>query len=372
MIPTAPAMLLEGRRGLVVGIANERSIAWGYARAFRALGAELPWPRCFRVHRQHRRKLCKIAGTDRGTAGAAELGAALDPDANAAATTLDIKARQQGRDSCRTHRRRADDCAIFWLTALCVAAAPLGVVLALVMSEPSLADESGASMYLPGSFASLAAVPAEPGWSLALVYYHGKGTFGPPSVGYATERSDLGYGAPTYAFATPVLCGQLALSMVGAIGRIQASIDGVADDRRYGYNDLLPGATLRWNSGVNNYMVYGLGEIPSGTYDPLRLANFGIGHGGIDVGGGYTYFDQKAGYEFSAVAGLTYNLKNTSTEYQNGIDSHIDWGASKFLSKDFSRAQAWARPPCLARQQRPRHRRGLRNARPTTRGGPRY
>jgi hypothetical protein len=221
------------------------------------------------------------------------------------------------------------------LTALCAAAAPLGVVLALVMSEPSLADESGASMYLPGSFASLAAVPAEPGWSLALVYYHGKGTFGPPSVGYATERSDLGYGAPTYAFATPVLGGQLALSMVGAIGRIQASIDSVADDRRYGYNDLLPGATLRWSSGVNNYMVYGLGEIPSGTYDPLRLANFGIGHGGIDVGGGYTYFDQKAGYEFSAVAGITYNLKNPSTEYQNGIDSHIDWGVSRFLSKDF-------------------------------------
>jgi hypothetical protein len=27
-------------------------------------------------------------------------------------------------------------------------------------------------------------------------------------------------------------------------------------------------------------------------------------------------------------------LKNTWTEYQNGIDSHIDWGASKFLTKE--------------------------------------
>jgi enoyl-[acyl-carrier protein] reductase I len=41
MIPAARAMLLEGRRGLVVGIANEHSIAWGCAKAFRALGAEL-------------------------------------------------------------------------------------------------------------------------------------------------------------------------------------------------------------------------------------------------------------------------------------------------------------------------------------------
>ena len=41
MIPAARAMLLEGRRGLVVGIANEHSIAWGCAKAFRTLGAEL-------------------------------------------------------------------------------------------------------------------------------------------------------------------------------------------------------------------------------------------------------------------------------------------------------------------------------------------
>src|SRR5262245_51194094 len=40
-IPTAKAPLLEGKRGLIVGIANEQSIAWGCAKAFRALGAEL-------------------------------------------------------------------------------------------------------------------------------------------------------------------------------------------------------------------------------------------------------------------------------------------------------------------------------------------
>lgn len=34
-------MVLHGKRGLVVGIANDASIAWGCARAFRAHGAEL-------------------------------------------------------------------------------------------------------------------------------------------------------------------------------------------------------------------------------------------------------------------------------------------------------------------------------------------
>src|SRR6186713_615092 len=40
-IPVAKAKLLEGKKGLIVGIANDQSIAWGCAKAFRALGAEL-------------------------------------------------------------------------------------------------------------------------------------------------------------------------------------------------------------------------------------------------------------------------------------------------------------------------------------------
>src|SRR5437763_15924654 len=41
MIPSAKAKLLGGKKGLIVGIANDQSIAWGCAKAFRALGAEL-------------------------------------------------------------------------------------------------------------------------------------------------------------------------------------------------------------------------------------------------------------------------------------------------------------------------------------------
>jgi enoyl-[acyl-carrier protein] reductase I len=40
-LPAVKAKLLEGKKGLVVGIANDQSIAWGCAKAFRALGAEL-------------------------------------------------------------------------------------------------------------------------------------------------------------------------------------------------------------------------------------------------------------------------------------------------------------------------------------------
>jgi enoyl-[acyl-carrier protein] reductase I len=42
-IPVYPetSVALKGRKGLIVGIANDQSIAWGCARAFRALGADL-------------------------------------------------------------------------------------------------------------------------------------------------------------------------------------------------------------------------------------------------------------------------------------------------------------------------------------------
>jgi enoyl-[acyl-carrier protein] reductase I len=42
-IPAFPEtkVALKGRKGLVVGIANDQSIAWGCAKAFRALGADL-------------------------------------------------------------------------------------------------------------------------------------------------------------------------------------------------------------------------------------------------------------------------------------------------------------------------------------------
>jgi enoyl-[acyl-carrier protein] reductase I len=61
-IPEFHAKLYEGKRGLIVGIANEHSIAWGCAAAFRGLGADLavtylndkarrkaPVPQCPRV-----------------------------------------------------------------------------------------------------------------------------------------------------------------------------------------------------------------------------------------------------------------------------------------------------------------------------------
>ena len=236
-----------------------------------------------------------------------------------------------------------------------------------VWSATVHADEGGVSYWLPGRFGSLAATPQVPGLSMAEVYYHTSvSAFGnaaaakeiqvgriPAAVNvdlnlHLNAQADLMLLNPTYTFATPVLGGQLAIGVTGLFGRSSANLDGTLTaavgplavtragsfgDSITSVGDLYPQATLKWNAGVHNFMAYATGDIPVGAYSQVRLANLGIGHAAVDAGGGYTYFNPQTGHEFSAVAGFTYNFKNPDTQYQNGIDFHLDWGASQFLSK---------------------------------------
>ena len=242
-------------------------------------------------------------------------------------------------------------------------------IAALVLGPKiSRADESGISFWLPGQYGSLAAVPQTPGWALGTIYYHTSvtasgaaaaareiqvGRFSPTvNVNLnlnLSGQADLVFLAPSYTFAQPVLGGQFAVSLASVYGRNAASIagtltavgplggtttrTGVLSDSLVSVGDLYPTATLRWNSGVNNYMAYVSGDAPVGDYNPARLANLGIGHGAVDAGGGYTYLNPATGVELSGVAGFTYNFKNPDTQYQSGIDFHFDWGVSQFLSK---------------------------------------
>lgn len=235
-------------------------------------------------------------------------------------------------------------------------------------SQVALADEGGVSFWLPGLYGSLAAVPQQPGWSFAEVFYHTSvwagadvavarevtiGRFN-PTVNAALSASlnanaNLVLGNATYVFAKPVLGGQASVGMMGVFGRndvnLAANVTGnlgpipfsrsdMISSEATGFGDLYPVGTLRWNKGVDNYMVYVTGDLPVGLYNSSNLANIGIGHYAVDSGAGYTYFNPQTGHEFSAVAGLTYNFINPATQYQNGVDFHLDWGASQFVTKE--------------------------------------
>ena len=232
------------------------------------------------------------------------------------------------------------------------------VALTLSLGVPSVAhaDESGISFWLPGEFGSFAAVPGTPGFAFSTVYYHPSVTSGAGKTFLQGGRFEAGlagrgnlvFGGPTWIFATPVLGGQASVSLLGVGGQSWASVDATLTGPRgneisgsrsqalTSLGDLIPQGTLKWNQGVNNFMVYGMGDIPVGDYESSRLANIGLSHGAIDGGAGYTYLNPANGFEFSAVVGMTYNFVNPSTQYQSGIDAHLDTAASYFLTKQLN------------------------------------
>ena len=222
----------------------------------------------------------------------------------------------------------------------------------LLACNHAYCDEGGVAFWFSGQYASLAAVPATPGWSLPMQAYYWSGD---ASGSEALTRGDsvaLGLKGrvplllvqPTYAPEQKFLGGQASLGVGFGYGKNTTTADvsvsprGTERERSdsvWGFTDLYPVASVAWNRGVHNWMTYVTGDIPTGDYDSKRLANIGIGHAAIDVGGGYTYLNQKTGREFSAVVGATYNWENSDTNYKNGIDSHLDWGASQFLSANW-------------------------------------
>jgi len=178
------------------------------------------------------------------------------------------------------------------------AAAPAAVLAAVILSATAgKADQGGVSFWIPGFFGSLAAAPQQPGWTLTTFYYHSS-VSAEGDVAIARERTlnripvnlplnanlnanvsaraDLGFAALTYVFQPPVLGGQASLSLMGAYGRVDTSLEAQlsgtlsaaavtpagtvplgsipfsrADsisDAFWGFGDLVPLFAIRWNA----------------------------------------------------------------------------------------------------------------------------
>jgi hypothetical protein len=246
------------------------------------------------------------------------------------------------------------------------------LALAVLACAPDNArsDEGGVGFWVPGFFGSLSASPLVPGLSIAHVYYHSSVKAG-ADVAFARQVArgnltanftggldinlnadvDFYFGSASYTFAQPFLGGQATLAALVPYGRARGTVDatlsgnlglggpgftisGGRTDEVTGIGDIGPMFNVRWNDGVHNYMTYVTGNLTTGRYNPGRLANLGLGHNAIDAGFGYTYLDLHTGLELSYVLGFTYNFENEHTHFQNGINMHLDWGLSRFLTKE--------------------------------------
>ena len=154
------------------------------------------------------------------------------------------------------------------------------IAVTVIFSGNARADEGGVSFWVPGFFGSLAAVPQQPGWSLATIAYHTSVSAG-ANVARAREftlgrvptnltvnanlnlsvnaTGNLGLVIPTYIFATPVLGGQASVSLLGSYGVVDTSLAGTLSgvlatpfgnvpfarsdaisDATWGFGDLIP------------------------------------------------------------------------------------------------------------------------------------
>jgi hypothetical protein len=229
------------------------------------------------------------------------------------------------------------------------AGAAVLATLGMGMGRPVLADQGGIPFWVSGQFASLAAVPQDPGIYLPVMVYYFQGsasvskTFqrGTTIAAGLESKAPLMLLSPTYVPDVKIVGGRPAFSIgfAGGYNWASAELTGPmgnpvsSSDAVWGISDLYPMINLAWGGALNNEMVYGAGDVPVGTYDSARLANIGLGHAAADFGGGYTLLNQKVGFELSVVAGFTFNFANPSTNYKNGVDSHLDWAVSQFLSE---------------------------------------
>ena len=163
--------------------------------------------------------------------------------------------------------------------------------LAAAVAFPTngFADEGGVSFWVPGLYASLAAVPLQPGWTVNETYYHWQGQAGAdvsaareitigrfnPTVtlnlsGNLNALADLVFSTAIYTFAEPVLGGQANIELLTVYGRTDTSVNATISgtlgpfpfgpftrqdfDAVTGFGDLYPQVALRWNEGVNNYI----------------------------------------------------------------------------------------------------------------------
>ncbi|MBU3594838.1 transporter [Polynucleobacter sp. 86C-FISCH] len=221
-----------------------------------------------------------------------------------------------------------------------------------LFSSGTYADEGGVPFWLSGQYASMAAVPMATGWSLVAMPYSYSGSadksktfqrgqslnaglsaresFVLMQLGYVAEEKILG--------AQPYIgigWGPGTNTTTASVSVTNPSVQFNRANTSNGGTDIYPLASLTWNSGNNNYKTYITGDIPVGTYSPTSLSSIGIGHAAMDAGGGYTYLNNTTGFEVSGIVGATYNWQNSQANYKNGIDSHLDWSVSQFVSQSW-------------------------------------
>jgi hypothetical protein len=218
------------------------------------------------------------------------------------------------------------------------------------------AAEGGIGAYLMGSRSNGAGITPPPG-----VYFNDDTYFYDAKIGggkslpfggllVANVSVQTWMNLPTTLWVTPakILGGDLAFSMTSSVGEPRVGANLLVNSPRLGpigvnitddnaaLSDFFLQSFLGWQAGNFHWQLGIGGVVPSGTYVAGQLSNASLNRPAVDLFGTLTWLDPAIGWDLSAAAGFTFNQTNTATDYKTGDEFHLEWAATKYLTKQFT------------------------------------
>jgi len=239
-----------------------------------------------------------------------------------------------------------------------VAAAAVALVgLLIAPIDKATAVESGYGFYLLGSTTTNAGILPPPGTYIIdyNYFYSGSTDFTFETAGLVLDGGvEAGvYGnvsAPLWVAPGKLLGGNIGFLMLipiihkdvnaGASLSLPppfgVTLQSSVGDQETRFGDLVPGFMLGWHSGNWHFKTHTLVNVPTGFWEQGNLANAGFNRWGIDNAAAFTWLDPEIGLELSAMAGITYNWENPTTNYKSGSEFHLEYAAVQNFSKHFA------------------------------------
>ncbi|GEC17693.1 SphA family protein [Nitrobacter winogradskyi] len=228
--------------------------------------------------------------------------------------------------------------------------------VACLWGAPVNAAEGGIGAYLLGSRSKEAGITPPPG-----VYFNDDTYFYDAKIGggrslpiggllIANVSMQTWLNLPTTLWVTPakIFGGDLAFSLTSSVGGPRVNANLLVNSPRFGpigvsatdantaLSDFFVQSFVGWQAG-NFHWQLGVGGIfPSGTYVAGQLSNASLNRRAVDLFGTLTWLDPAIGWDLSAAAGFTFNQTNIATDYKSGDEFHLEWAATKYLTKKFT------------------------------------
>jgi hypothetical protein len=221
------------------------------------------------------------------------------------------------------------------------------------IADDASAAERGIGTYLLGSAGPQAGMlpPVSGVFSTNVVYiYSGAAS---PSTEFeiggeivADLGVDLVLGVPGVLWVpdAEILGGRVGIFGLLPVGSVGVEADvliggGLVElnvsQSRVSVGDPQVGGLIGWTSGPFHWNLGTTINVPIGDYENGALDNLSFNHWSVDINGGLTWLDPATGFELSGTAGITFNAKNSATDYKTGEEFHLEFAALKHFSPQF-------------------------------------